>query len=334
MTDYVPIPSPSRRDLLRLGLGAALALPMLSACDDRDNDVPASYRYDITEAAKIDPSLITWREVAAHDLNQLEAVDVQPVGDDRLAVLRGSVVDWLDTSTWTLTETWSLPEKATAMAARDGGILIAFYDRIERWVEGQAVATNVELGEPTHITSIAVDGQDTYLADAGRRQVLRYRGSDEVWRIDGYAVPSPYFDVAVHDGKLWVANTGKHKLQRYDESGTLIESFGKTGMGIDAFCGCCNPCHFIVLRDGRFVTAEKGLHRVKVLKPDGSLDGVVAGAEQLGIDINSPICMNPDCSGPAGPIPAALSGGRLAVIHPVTGKVHVFDEIVGSADSS
>ncbi len=47
------------------------------------------------------------------------------------------------------------------------------------------------------------------------------------------------------------------------------------------FFGCCNPAHFAVLSDGRFVTAEKGLPRIKIYSPQGKFECVVAGQEQF-----------------------------------------------------
>ncbi len=35
-----------------------------------------------------------------------------------------------------------------------------------------------------------------------------------------------------------------------------------------AFCGCCNPAHFAVIPQG-FVTAEKGINRIKILDQNG-----------------------------------------------------------------
>lgn len=322
----------SRRDALKAGAAGAglvaLGLPMLGGCGDSGgSDVPASYRYDVGDAATIDPARLTWRQVHVWPSKVTGWVDAALMADGRsLALAGGSAVHWLDLPDESLPGKWRLPAEATALAAAGDGLLIAMHDRLERWVNEAPEQTWPSLGERAHITSIAIDGDDIYVADAGNRQVVRYRGRDEVWRAGDFVVPSPYFDVAVRDGALWVANTGRHKLERFDATGERVESFGETGMALDRFCGCCNPCHFTILPDGRFVTAEKGLNRVKVLSPTGDLVGVVCGAEQLGINVDQPICATPECSGPAGPIPVAASDGRLIVAHPVTGRIHLFQE--------
>ncbi len=52
-------------------------------------------------------------------------------------------------------------------------------------------------------------------------------------------------------------------------------------MGVDAFCGCCNPVFFDLMPNGDFVTSEKGLVRIHRYRQDGTFVGVVAGPEQL-----------------------------------------------------
>jgi sugar lactone lactonase YvrE len=47
-------------------------------------------------------------------------------------------------------------------------------------------------------------------------------------------------------------------------------------MQIEAFAGCCNPCRFALLPNGGFVTAEKGMVRVKIYNEKGKLESVVA----------------------------------------------------------
>ncbi len=62
---------------------------------------------------------------------------------------------------------------------------------------------------------------------------------------------------------------GMHRIEAYTFDGHLELSWGKRGMGIEAFCGCCNPSNIAILPDGRVVTAEKGIPRVKVYSADG-----------------------------------------------------------------
>jgi hypothetical protein len=47
-------------------------------------------------------------------------------------------------------------------------------------------------------------------------------------------------------------------------------------MNVEGFAGCCNPSHFIILEDGSFVTAEKGIARIKVYNILGKLESIVA----------------------------------------------------------
>jgi hypothetical protein len=67
-----------------------------------------------------------------------------------------------------------------------------------------------------------------------------------------------------------------HSLENYTEDGNLREHWNNTSMMTEGFSGCCNPAHFTFLPDGRFVTSEKGLVRVKTYKPSGEFDAVVA----------------------------------------------------------
>jgi hypothetical protein len=52
-------------------------------------------------------------------------------------------------------------------------------------------------------------------------------------------------------------------------------------MQTEGFSGCCNPAHFTFLPDGRFVTSEKGLVRIKTYKPSGEFEGVVAAPSKF-----------------------------------------------------
>ena len=64
------------------------------------------------------------------------------------------------------------------------------------------------------------------------------------------------------DGLLRVVNPGRHRIEAYTFDGDLEFSWGKVSVGIEGFCGCCNPVNFAILSDGSFITCEKGLTRV------------------------------------------------------------------------
>jgi hypothetical protein len=141
-------------------------------------------------------------------------------------------------------------------------------------------------------TSIAVSENFVFVADAGNQIVWKFDKNGNLLRrigdkdenkdIPGFIIPSPYFDVAVDpDGFLWAANTGRHSLENYTLDGGFRTSWGEFSMGIEGFCGCCNPTHFIFLEDGSFVTSEKGLARVKVYNRLGEVVSVVAGPDKF-----------------------------------------------------
>ena len=77
------------------------------------------------------------------------------------------------------------------------------------------------------------------------------------------------------------------------------------------FFGCCNPAQLAVLPDGRFVTAEKGIPRVKIYARDGSFQTVVAGPSQL---TDTPADL------------AADRHGRVLVLDGRAAKVRVFEK--------
>jgi glucose/arabinose dehydrogenase len=65
-------------------------------------------------------------------------------------------------------------------------------------------------------------------------------------------------------------------VETWSRQGKLTGQFGKAAMQAEGFAGCCNPIAVAVLPDGRVVTAEKGLVRVKVYRADGTFEALVA----------------------------------------------------------
>ncbi len=177
------------------------------------------------------------------------------------------------------------------------------------------------------ITGSARQGDWLFLADSGNRCIWRCEGDgkmvDRIGAEKHFIVPSPYFDVAADpDGQtIWVTNPGKHRVEHYTLKGERIDWFGKPGSAIEKFCGCCNPCGIAVLSDGRIVTAEKGLPRVKVYHRDGRLESVVAGPEAFREQAET--CAMGDCT-QGGMDVQTDPQDRIWVRDRVTKRIHCF----------
>jgi len=265
----------------------AVLVALLLISDKRPEPGPA-LRYDLGKFEEVDPAQIIFRETArlTPGLERVTALAAAPdkkiyvAGDDTIVVFD---LDGAELRRISLTNT---PD-CIAVAA-DGDILLGMRDHIEV-VDAQGATKSVwdDLGERSHITSIAVDDDEVYVADAGQRVVLRFDRSgkllgrigekDEERDIPGLVVPSPYFDLAFDDeGSLWVVNPGRLGVENYRSNGDLVTSWYRPSMEVEGFSGCCNPSHIAFRSDGSLVTTEKGLSRVKVYAPDQTLLGLVA----------------------------------------------------------
>ncbi len=271
------------------------------------------FRYDIDEYRRTDPLLRGWREVgstafATGVLGGL-AVDgkgrIYVAADDRLVFLDGEGV---------MTGEIELPAPAVAIAAGPEGITyVSLGDRIAALAPGGEVSEWSSLGEKSVVTSL----------DAGNRIVWRF---DDEGRLlgafgrrnlgrgePGFIVPSPYFDLALgRDGALWVVNPGRLRVERYEGDGRRTALWGRASLAVEGFGGCCNPSHIAILPDGSFVTSEKGLPRVKVYGPDGSLRSVVAGPESF-----RPDAVDLDL--------AVTPSGRILVLDPSRRSLRMFE---------
>lgn len=124
------------------------------------------------------------------------------------------------------------------------------------------------------ITSVSANMKFVAFADARNKMVFILDKGGEVKKMIGqntgeFIIPSPYFDVALdNDNNLFVANTGNHRIETRTIDGVLKSYFGEAGIAPELFCGCCAPPHFALIPDG-FVTAEKGINRIKIFNKKG-----------------------------------------------------------------
>jgi hypothetical protein len=224
----------------------------------------------------------------------------------------------------------SAPVRSLAVAP-DGTVFAGLKDHVEVYdTKGRRSAVwEAPKGRP-FLTGIAVGEKDVFVADAGNRLVWRHdRAGAVVGRIGeknrekdipGLILPSPFLDVELgQDGLLRVNNPGRHRVELYTVEGDLELAWGKPSMAIAGFCGCCNPVNLALLPDGRCVTFEKGLPRVKVYSADGTMECVVAGTEAFADTRREDAISSAD---------EVMYGGLDGVVDSL-GQVHVLDLLGG-----
>ncbi|MDO8835498.1 MAG: hypothetical protein Q7V01_07870, partial [Vicinamibacterales bacterium] len=179
---------------------------------------------------------------------------------------------------------WPVADTAQCLTVGpDGSVYVAGAGRIDVY-DGAGVRTGGfaigDAAKAASLTAIAVVGQDIVVADASARIIWR---ADRAGRVLGrigdqhktkaFILPSGTLDLAVDaSGTVHATDTGRHQVTAWALDGTPVRAFGKFGMSDPSnFVGCCNPVNVALTPDGKVVTAEKMIARVKVFEPDGRL---------------------------------------------------------------
>ena len=293
------------------------------------------FAYDLDRVSKTDPKLIRYERVAKFAAANPEPRRLALGPEDRLYLAGKQGITVLDLTGARLDEiALSGPARCVAVAA-DGTLYAGLRDHLEVFDrKGQHLATWESPGKKVWFTGLAAGEQEIFAADAGNRVVLRYDKTGKVTgrigeknkerNVPGLIVPSPYLDVALgRDGLLRVNNPGRHCIEVYTADGELELSWGKPSAAIEGFCGCCNPIAVELLPDGRYITCEKGLPRVKVYSAEGQFDCVVAGPEAFPENAKTG-ALSDKGDGMLGGLDAAVdSQGRICVLDVVTAMVSV-----------
>ncbi|MDR1959614.1 MAG: hypothetical protein LBQ54_11340 [Planctomycetaceae bacterium] len=177
----------------------------------------------------------------------------------------------------------------------DRKILLAYENQVEVIEpDGKLLQKISDFPEGAWLVDIKTDKNHLYASDCVNKavyvldiegKILQTLAKDKVYSDDkeafpGFFVPSPYFAMDCDDtGTLWVANPLKHQLTAFS-GGTVWEpskTWGKESLSApDAFTGCCNPADFAIFRDGRFVTVEKQVQKIKLFLPTGEFITYIA----------------------------------------------------------
>ena len=205
---------------------------------------------------------------------------------------------------------------------QDGRVYVAGAGRVEVFErDGRRIGgfTFGDAAKPPNVSAIAVRGPDILVADASARIVRRFDASGRQVNLIGdqgktktFMLPNGRLDVTVDmAGVVRATDTGRHQVTAWALDGTPIGKFGKFGMQDPAdFVGCCNPMNLAITPDGKVVTSEKMVARVKVFEPDGRLLAVI-GTEHF-----DPMCTQIHL--------AVDSAGRILAADPVRRRIQVF----------
>lgn len=344
--DKIPLPeraiSPPMSGAKKFGVGLALVvLPagavltawMLKENEDLQKaDLEKRFNYDIDVKGMraVDPALVKYKEVGKIETG-MESPRCIAAGVDGQTIVAGDRLLRVVEPDGQVSSSMTISGEATAVAmGHDGTIYVAMKDRVTQITTGSSAVAQGDwtpLAKDSHITSIAVAKDAVYVADAGRRagRVLKFdlngkflaeiAAKDDAKGIPGILTPSAHMDLAIApDGNIWVANPGRHQLELYSPDGTLQRYWGSAGTTIDTFLGCCNPSDFAMLSDGRIVTAEKGIARVKIYQSDGHFESVVATPDQFG-------------GNRAGLDLATDAQGRVLLLEPGTRGIRIFARV-------
>lgn len=324
----------SRRDFFSQTAGAMTILGAIASQRGQAAEKAATnpFAYDVSRLQKTDPKLIAYDNIVRWKAPHAEAKRIAIGPDDTLYLCSGNYLTAMSRAGERGLEIALAEPSRCAAVAKDGTIYLGLRDHIEVFdAKGVRKATWESPGKKSWFTGIAATENDVYAADAGNRVILRYDKSGKLVRrigekdkernIPGFIIPSPFFDVEIaRDGLLRVNNPGRHRLELYTPEGDFEGSWGSASMGIKGFCGCCNPINLALLPDGRLVTCEKGLPRVKVYSADGQFESVVAGVESF-VE-NGKACGPADCT--AGGLDAVVDAqGLIYILDLVTGDVRV-----------
>lgn len=340
MKSRIQEPKVSRRKFLSSGVRSASLVAagtaMATGAAHRAKAAASNpYEYKVDHLFKTDPKLIGYEQAGKFVTPEKDPRRIFVGPDDTVYLAAGNLLVLSSKEGARRNELkFAEPVRAVTIAA-DGTLYVALRGKVQTFDRKLEKAAEWDAPlKKAWFAGLAVGENDVFIGDAGNRVVWRYDRSGKLTgrlgeknaarNIPGLICPSPFLDVELaKDGLLRVTNPGRHQVEAYTFDGDLELSWGKPSFGIEGFCGCCNPINIALLADGRFVTCEKGIPRVKVYSERGVFECVVAGAETFPESLRSGRGLSKADGSMAGLDAAVDSQGRVYVLDQVAGEVRV-----------
>lgn len=282
--------------LIVLGLAIVIIIVRDFVVHKSGKNIQNPYQYNVDEFRKVDPAIILYHETETFPVNATDLKGIA-VADSQIIVVAGNQLLKYNFSGKEIFRKQIVDTANCITVDENRQIWIGMRHYVVMYdSQGTLIKRWNSFGERSVLTSLAVSGENVYVADAGNRivyhcntngQILDKIGEkDEQKGVPGYIIPSPYFPLALDDNKfLWVVNPGMHSFENYNSDGSLRTSWGKASFKIDGFTGCCNPAYIAIMDDNSFITSEKGMPRIKLYDQHGQFMGVVAAPDSF--DANS-----------------------------------------------
>ena len=319
---------------------AGYAVWQLDPWAEQGARVPNSFQLDLDRQFAVDPDLIHYSLASEFALPLKDLRGIASGPEDRIYVAGDQAVQ-VFRSDGQIEATIPLSGVPSCLAVAHGGhpepgqIYVAVGGQISVIDTAGAVVRQWTVpGKAPVLTALAVAPQDLFAADAAGRVVWHFTLDGQLVGAIGkpdpdrqqppFIVPSPYFDLVLGaDGLLHIVNPGMRQVMTYSYAGDFGDAWGSAGSQLKDFFGCCNPAHLAVLPDGRFVTSEKGIPRIKVYSAQGQFESVVAGPEQLAIHNLQVVDPREDADKRV--FDVAVDGqGRVLVLDPQNHSVRIY----------
>ncbi len=276
--------------LLAIALGAGIALLMTSS-SEKSKEGDSFYKE--TDAGSMSKNKVqpVCKEIEAIPFGQFNIKCGAPARDGGF-VCAGNKIILKFSSGGKLLSAMKTDFDSSAICIRENGeaILassgkIVLHDAGLNFVKEIASVPDLQM-----VCSVAEDDGMIFISDAGAKKVFRLSmDGKRLGEIDGrirpdgrgFIIPSPFFDIAIDRSAdhVWIVNSGKHRIMEFTYDGDFVSEWGKDSSLDGGFCGCCNPIHLCIAKNGFFITAEKGMPRVRTYSQDGSFAQTIAGTD-------------------------------------------------------
>ena len=249
------------------------------------------FEYNIDEFRQVDPALVHYTEIRQIKI-KLEGKAGICTWNGKIYLAANGKVSAISPE-GKLENSFDVNNNTRAIAVNEQIIALASEKNVAVYNHlGEQLFTTTSVSDSSVFTSLAIWNNEIVVADAGKRKILIFEndklaneieGISGAENLHGFIIPSARFDLSIDpENELWVVNPGMHALQQYTRKGSLAATWNKASLQIDGFSGCCNPAQITTLSDGRIVTSEKSMPRIKIYSRYGELISVVAPPSVFG----------------------------------------------------